>query len=66
MVTLEDLNHDVYGGADAFKEGESSVTETTTPALPILASPRRPSRRCPRRNRDGGAGPHHQTRLRTT
>jgi len=30
-VTLEDLNHDVYGGAESFKGGESSVTEHTTP-----------------------------------
>ncbi len=31
-VTLDDLNHDVYGGAESFKEGQSSVSETTTPA----------------------------------
>jgi len=31
-VTLEDLNHDVYGGAETFKSGGSTVTETTTPA----------------------------------
>jgi hypothetical protein len=31
-VTLDDLNHDVYGGAESFKGGESSATEHTTAA----------------------------------
>ncbi|HEV8245886.1 MAG TPA: hypothetical protein VGP93_08955 [Polyangiaceae bacterium] len=31
-VTLDDLNKDVYGGAENYKEGESSFTEHTTEA----------------------------------
>ncbi len=29
-VTLEDLNKDVYGGAESYKEGDSSFTEHST------------------------------------
>jgi hypothetical protein len=32
QIALDDLNHDVYGGAESFKDGESSVTERTVPA----------------------------------
>jgi hypothetical protein len=42
-VTLDDLNHDVYGGAESFKAGDSSVTEHTTPAPPEPGQPAAPA-----------------------
>jgi hypothetical protein len=39
-TTLDDLNHDVYGGADSFKAGEASTaTERTAPAEGDPAEP---------------------------
>ena len=45
-MTLEDLNHDVYGGAESYpKSGESSVTEHTTEAPSDAPRETQPSRR---------------------